>query len=141
MRDLFQSDESDGLFLVTTSNTFNSLSQPAALWNSSVLWPCCSRFFFNSYRGYAVILLKACHLGSCLFCIVRRELYPRLPVGYADIHCQSPSLDISSEEPRAPQAELVRRPLLMCCFSFAHQRMVHAAPGTWSILWLFHRTF
>ena len=37
MRVLFQSDEVEGLLLVDASNAFNSLGQPAALWNCHVL--------------------------------------------------------------------------------------------------------
>ena len=50
--------------MVDASNAFNSLSRPAALWNCCVLWPRCSRFLFNSYRGHAVILLRSQSTGQ-----------------------------------------------------------------------------
>ena len=40
------------------TNTFNSVNRAAALWNALILWPSCSRFLSNMYRGHAFLLLK-----------------------------------------------------------------------------------
>ena len=37
-----------GVLMVDASNAFNRL---AILWNTRVLWPRCSRYVFNTYRG------------------------------------------------------------------------------------------
>ncbi len=58
MNDMFDSDETEGVLLVDAANAFNVLSRPAMLWNCRVLWPRCSRFLFNAYRGYSVIVLR-----------------------------------------------------------------------------------
>ena len=60
MNDLFEesSGEGWGLLFVDASNAFNSVSRVAALWNVRVLWPRCSCYLFNYYRGYAIQVVR-----------------------------------------------------------------------------------
>ena len=59
VRDLFDEHQEEewGVLLIDTSNTFNSINCQAVLWNSRVLWPSCSLFLFNTYRGWALLIV------------------------------------------------------------------------------------
>ena len=52
------SNDGWGFLLMDATNAFISVNRVAALWNARVLWPSCSCFLFNTYGGYAFLLLK-----------------------------------------------------------------------------------
>ena len=58
MTDLYDEFSGDGwgFLLVDAANAFNLVSRVTAVWNARILWPRCSRFLFNTYRGFAVLL-------------------------------------------------------------------------------------
>jgi len=67
MNELFAAHQYDansrGVLLVDAANAFNSLKCAVMLLFAHVLWPCCARFLFNTYRGWSVLVLK----GSSTF--------------------------------------------------------------------------
>ena len=60
-RNLFNNHAQDGwgMLLMDAANAFNSISRSVVIWNSRVLWFRCSRFIFNSYRGFAILFIAA----------------------------------------------------------------------------------
>ena len=47
-----------GVLLVDAANAFNSLNRAAMLLHAHILWPRCTRFLFNTYRGWLVLVLR-----------------------------------------------------------------------------------
>ena len=57
--DLVNKHNDDGwcVLLIDASNAFNSINRRPVIWNSHVLWPNCSLFLFNCYRGWAPLVI------------------------------------------------------------------------------------
>ena len=56
--DNIDSIEGWGVLLVDAFNAFNSLNHIAMLLHACILWLQYSRFLFNSYRGWSVLVLR-----------------------------------------------------------------------------------
>ena len=52
------SGEGFGVLMVDAKNAFNSVNRGVGLWNARVYWPRCSRFLFNTYRGFSSLWIK-----------------------------------------------------------------------------------
>ena len=50
--------EGYGVLMVDAKNAFNSVNRAVSLLNARVLWPRCSRFLFNTYRGYSSLWIN-----------------------------------------------------------------------------------
>ena len=53
-----RSGEGFGVLMVDAKNAFNSVNRGVGLWNARVYWPRCSRFLFNTYRGFSSLWIK-----------------------------------------------------------------------------------
>ena len=64
---LFNMSSSSGgcVLMVDAKNAFNSVNRVTGLWSARHLWPRCSRYLFNTYRGYSSLWVNG-HPDSLL---------------------------------------------------------------------------
>ena len=46
-----------GVLMVDAANAFNALNRKAALWHARHLWPAAARYLYNTYKGWAPLIL------------------------------------------------------------------------------------
>ena len=92
-----------GLLLVDAKNAFNSLNRVAALWNARFLWPHCSQFLFNTYRGYAALFLQ----GSSDYLLSKEGVTQGDPLSMMLLLCSGyPSTYSFTEEPKKMDSKI-----------------------------------
>ena len=57
MKEIFEETDVQGALLVGASNVFNVFAMEDTQWKCRIMWPSASRFLFNTYHGYALILI------------------------------------------------------------------------------------
>ena len=50
-------DSGWGSLLVDAANAFNAFNRNSALWHARHLWPAAARFLYNTYKGWAPLIL------------------------------------------------------------------------------------
>ena len=83
MKSLFEEHSKDGwgLMLGDADNAFNRINRPDMLWNVGVFWSRCSIFLFNTYRGYALLIIK----GSDAFILSKEGITQGDSLGMKDM--------------------------------------------------------
>ena len=69
MKELFESKTASGwgLLLVDANNAFNSFNRIAAIWNTRIQWSLCAKYVFNTYHGYAPLVVQTEHNAEFIF--------------------------------------------------------------------------
>ena len=67
LSDFFDDNKEDGcgMLLMDASSAFNWLNRDTVLWNARILWPRCSKFPFNTYRGFASLFVAGADEVLC----------------------------------------------------------------------------